>query len=76
MKLTEFDKKKIFWALIDKYPEYERARVQAEDMFKNNPEKLVEVLNYINKEEKYTYNLIKRFSDKIGINIPKMPTEQ
>ena len=75
MELTKREKSKIFWALLEKYPEHERGRLQAKEMFGDNTEKLSETLNIINESEKEAYSLIKRFSDELGMELPKMPTK-
>lgn len=70
MKLTKKEKSKIFWALLEKYPEHERGRKQARDLFGDKPEKLSESLDIIDASEEESYALIKRFSDELDMEIP------
>ena len=73
MKLTKKEKSKIFWALLEKFPEHERGRKQAKEMFSDKPEKLSESLKVIDKNEEDAYALIERFSDELGMDMPKRP---
>lgn len=75
MQLTKKEKRKIFWSLIDKYPEHERGRTQVRDIFKCNPERLVEALDNIESQEEESYILMKRFSDELCIDIPDRDTK-
>jgi len=78
MKLTTSEKLRIFFALLEKYPEHERSRKQAEHLFGSQPKKLKEYMKSINDSERSAYELIKRFADEVGWEIPKysepMPT--
>ena len=78
MKLTKKDQLRIFFALLEKYPEHERSRRQAEQFFGDKPKKFKEVLKAINDSERSAYELIKRFADEVGWEIPEylepMPT--
>jgi hypothetical protein len=69
MNLSKREKEKIFWALIEKLPEYEKGRNQAKTFF--NGEKLDESLNNISDQEKEHYDLIKKFSKEVNIEIPE-----
>lgn len=71
MKLTTTEKMKIFFALLEKYPEHERARRQAEHFFGSQPEKLKKNMKSINDSERSAYELIKRFADEVGWKIPE-----
>jgi len=71
MKLSKKEKQAIFWALLDKYPEHERGRQQANMFFGNDPVKLKWALNSINKSEEDSYELIKRFSYDVGVKLPE-----
>lgn len=75
MELTEKEKRQIFWALINKYPEYEKSRRQVKKFFSEENTKAKIVI--INKEEKLAYKLIKKFADEIAQEIPeyKIPEE-
>jgi len=69
MKLTKEEKRKIFWSLLEKYPEHERGRKQAQKFIKNEDE-LSEALGNINQQEEESYTLIKRFAVELDIDIP------
>lgn len=70
MKLTKEEKTKIFWSLLNDYPQHERGRNQAKLMFEDDPKKYQWALDSINKKEKEHYDLIKKFSDELGMEIP------
>ncbi len=71
MQLTDEEKRKIFYALLEQYPSHERGRRQAKTFFHWSPEKLNKVIERINEEEKTSYALIKKFADEIGMEIPE-----
>jgi len=73
MKLTKKEKSKIFWALLEKYPEHERGRKQAKEMFSGNSDKITESLKVIDKNEEDAYALIEKFADELGMDMPKRP---
>ena len=68
--LTCEEKTIIFWALVDKFPEFERGRKQAKVFF-SHKSKLTTILKSINKQEQEHYNLMKKIGQDINIPIPK-----
>jgi hypothetical protein len=70
MQLTKEEKTNIFWSLLKEYPEFERSRKQMPLIFKGE-EKISKMIKIINDGEKKAYDLIKKFADEIGENIPE-----
>ena len=69
MELIREEKLKIFFALLEKYPEHERARGQAKELFKDSV-KYNEAIKAINISEFEAYTLIKKFADEVKWDIP------
>lgn len=69
MELNKQEKQEIFWALLDKYPNFERGRKQAATFFKG--EKLKEAVDQIDEHEKKYYTLIKKFADETNTEMPE-----
>lgn len=70
MELTDREKKRIFYALLHDYSQFQASRAQAQVMFANKPEKLKESLEMINNNELADYKLICKFGKEIGQEIP------
>ena len=71
MKLSKKEKEKIFWSLVNSYPEHERSRKQANSFFGRSPEKFKEILEKISLSEEEHYKLIKKFSEELNIEMPE-----
>ena len=72
MNLTKKNKRIIFWALVDKYTEFEKARKQARRFFEHDKTKLETTLNMIDTQEKEHYKLMAKFSKELDIKIPEI----
>jgi hypothetical protein len=68
MYLTLNEKKKIFWALVERYPEHEKGRKQAKKFFSGSV--LKAHIAEVNIAEKKAYRLLKKFAKEIGETLP------
>jgi hypothetical protein len=68
--LTIKEKREIFWALLEKYPTYQRGRIQAKNIFRKQPQRLKKALKEIAEQESASYKLLKKFADEVLIELP------
>jgi len=66
------EKQKMFWALVKVYPEHYRGELSAEELFKDDPEKLEFSLKMIQENKLEDYKLIKKLGDELEIDVPKI----
>lgn len=70
LRLTERDKKRIFYALLHDYPQFARNATQAQMFFSNEPNMLKEALEKIIAYEKEDYKLLIKLGKEIGMDLP------
>lgn len=70
MELTLEEKTDIFWALVNSYTRFKRDRNLIRTHFSQNTEKQKEMLEDVDIREKKSYDLLKRFSLDLNIDIP------
>jgi len=69
MELTQKDKRQIFLALLDQYSVYERWRKVINRIY--GEEEHDEQLRILNEEEKYHYELLKKFATETDTTLPE-----
>ena len=71
MELTIEEKRDIFWALVESYTRFKRDRNLIKTHFPPSDKSRQAMLDAVDIKERFSYDLLQKFSFEVHIEIPK-----